>query len=160
VPHPDRLPDLFLDRSLGRIAVPTILRAADLRLVTLAERYGVPADEGITDVEWISDAGRRGEVVFLKDGRVRYNEAEKAAIVEFEVRCFCLSRRDLPAAEMAARFLGNLPASLPRAKSKVLSFTPCTPLVSIVCCSRLITACLFRTRTRWKRLVLHTPQPG
>ena len=43
--HPDELPDLFIDRSLGRIKVPALLRAEGLRLVTLAEHYGVPADE-------------------------------------------------------------------------------------------------------------------
>lgn len=108
MPHPDGLPDLFLDRSLGRITVPTLLRASDLRLVTLAERYGIPADEHVTDVQWLEDAGSRGEAVFMKDGRVRYNEAEKVAIVQFRVRCFCLSRRDLPGPEMARRFLDNL----------------------------------------------------
>ncbi len=35
--HPDGLPDLFLDRSLGRKKIPTLLRDAGLRLVTLAE---------------------------------------------------------------------------------------------------------------------------
>ncbi len=45
--HPDTLPDFFLDRSLGRIAVPAVLRAAGLRLTTLAEHYGVPADEQV-----------------------------------------------------------------------------------------------------------------
>jgi hypothetical protein len=42
VSHPDRLPDLFVDRSLGRIQVPALLRRAALRLVTLAEHYGIP----------------------------------------------------------------------------------------------------------------------
>jgi hypothetical protein len=41
VPHPDLLPDVFIDRSLGRIEVPRLLREAGLRLVTLAERYGI-----------------------------------------------------------------------------------------------------------------------
>ena len=36
--HPNGLPDLFLDRSLGRHMVPSALRAAGLRLTTLAER--------------------------------------------------------------------------------------------------------------------------
>lgn len=57
--YPDALPDLFLDRSLGRIAVPTLLRAAGLRLVTLAEHYGVPADEQVADEEWLTPAGTR-----------------------------------------------------------------------------------------------------
>lgn len=109
MPHPDGLPDLFLDRSLGRITVPQLLREVGLRLVTLAERYGIPQDEEISDERWLGDAGRRGEVVFLKDGRVRYNVAEKQAIIRFEVRCFCLARQDLPGPEMAERFLVNLP---------------------------------------------------
>ena len=108
MPHPAGLPDLFLDRSLGRIQVPTLLREAGLRLVTLAERYGVPEDEGISDETWLADAGQREEIVFLKDARVRYNPAEKDAIRRQAVRCFCLSRQDLTGVEMADRFLTNL----------------------------------------------------
>lgn len=51
--------------------------------------------------------GERGEVVFMKDARVRYNAAEKLAIVGHVVRCFCLSRQDLAAELMANRFLTN-----------------------------------------------------
>lgn len=50
--HPDGLPDLFVDRSLGRIKVPDLLRAAGLRLINLSEHYGVPGDENIADTEW------------------------------------------------------------------------------------------------------------
>lgn len=53
--HPDGLPDLFIDRSLGRIEMPRLLREAGLRLVTLAEHYGVPDDEDVTDVAWLRD---------------------------------------------------------------------------------------------------------
>jgi hypothetical protein len=76
--------------------------------VTLAERYGIPADEAIRDTRWLADAGKRGEVVFMKDARVRYNAAEKLAIVRHHIRCFCLSRQDLAAELMANRFLANL----------------------------------------------------
>lgn len=55
--HPEGLPELFLDRSLGRRQVPDLLRAAGLRLHTLAEVYGVPADENVKDVEWLARAG-------------------------------------------------------------------------------------------------------
>lgn len=108
MPHPDRLPDLFIDRSLGRIRVPELLRDYGLRLVTLAERYGVPQDEDIADTTWLSDAGRRREVVLMKDDRIRYNQAEKEVVREFEVRCFCLKQRNLRAPEMAERFLRNI----------------------------------------------------
>ena len=61
--HPDGLPELFLDRSLGRRQVPDRLRVAGLRLRTLAEVYGIPADEKIEDVEWLTRAGREGWAV-------------------------------------------------------------------------------------------------
>jgi hypothetical protein len=44
----------------------------------------------------------------MKDERIRYNEAEKAAVKRFSVKCFCLSRGGLKAPEMAAYFLDNL----------------------------------------------------
>lgn len=58
--HPDQLPDLFVDRSLVRIQVPALLRRAGLRLVTLAEHYGIPADQEVADRTWLEDAGKRG----------------------------------------------------------------------------------------------------
>ncbi len=106
--HPDALPDLFLDRSLGRIIVPSLLRATGLRLTTLAEHYGVPADEQVADEDWLDLAGARGWVVFMKDARVRYNLAEREAVKAHGVRCFCLSNQNLTGEAMAARFLDNL----------------------------------------------------
>ncbi|MGH8907898.1 MAG: hypothetical protein ACRD0K_15610 [Egibacteraceae bacterium] len=108
--HPDGLPDLFLDRSLGRVQVARGLRAAGLRLVTLAEHYGIPADERVADTTWLAEAGTRGWVVFMKDERIRRNWAERGALTKYHVRCFCLTRQDLIAADMTKRFLGNLPA--------------------------------------------------
>src|SRR6266536_3978871 len=54
--RPPWLPTLFVHRSLGRIQVPQLLRAAKLEVVTLAEQYGIPTDETITDVTWLEDA--------------------------------------------------------------------------------------------------------
>lgn len=108
--HPDARPDLFLDRSLGRIVVPSLLRAAGLRLTTLAEHYGVPADETVSDEEWLRLAGARGWVVFMKDARVRYNLAEREAVKAHRARCFCLSNQNLSGPAMAGRFLDNLAA--------------------------------------------------
>jgi hypothetical protein len=110
VSHPDGLPDLFLDRSLGRIKVPQLLRAAGLRLVTLAEHYGIPVDESVADDEWLELAGSREWVVFMKDTRVRYNRPEREAVKAHRVRCFCLANQSLSGADMAARFLDNLDA--------------------------------------------------
>ncbi len=108
--HPDALPDLFLDRSLGRIVVPALLRAAGFRLTTLAEHYGIPHDETVADEEWLELAGSRGWAVFMKDTRVRYNVAEREAVKAQLVRCFCLSSQALTGEAMAARFIDNLDA--------------------------------------------------
>jgi hypothetical protein len=105
VGHPEGLPELFLDRSLGRRQVPDLLRAAGLRLRTLAEVYGVPADESITDVDWLARAGRERWIVLMKDERIRYRPAERAALIEHCVKAFCLTSGNLRAAEMAQLYL-------------------------------------------------------
>lgn len=42
--QPEQPPKYFLDRSLGRKAVPEALRADDWDVITLAEHYGMPAE--------------------------------------------------------------------------------------------------------------------
>ncbi|MGE4113596.1 MAG: hypothetical protein AB7G36_05425 [Candidatus Nanopelagicales bacterium] len=106
--HPERLPDLFLDRSLGGKQVPARLREEGLRLQTLAEVYGRPQDEEVLDVEWLELAGRNGWVVLMKDDRIRYRRTEREALVTHNVRAFCLSGGNLRAADMADQFLNVL----------------------------------------------------
>ncbi len=106
--HPDGLPELFLDRSLGRRQVPDLLRGAGLRLRTLAEVYGVPADESITDADWLARAGQQGWIVLMKDERIRYRPAERAAVIDHEVRAFCLTSGNLRAATTAQQYLAVL----------------------------------------------------
>ncbi len=103
--HPEGLPDLFLDRSLGRRQVPALLRDAGLRLRTLAEVYGVPADEGVADTEWLELAGQRGWPVLMKDERIRYRPSERAAVAAHRVQAFCLTGGNLRAAAMAEQYL-------------------------------------------------------
>jgi len=106
--HPEGLPELFLDRSLGRRQVPDLLRAAGLRLHTLAEVCGIPADETIADVDWLAMAGREGWVVLMKDDRIRYRPVERAAVIDHRVRAFCLTSGNLRARDMAALYLAVL----------------------------------------------------
>jgi hypothetical protein len=108
--HPDGLPHVFVDRSLGRVAVPRLLRAAGLRLTTLAEHYGVPQDEDVADVTWIEETARLGWVAFMKDARIRHRPAEQRAVLIHGARCFYITRQDLPGPEMARWLLDNLPA--------------------------------------------------
>jgi len=86
VSHPAGLPDLFIDRSLGRIQVPGLLRAAGLRLVTLAEHFGTPADEKVADTTWLAEVGQRGWVALMKDENIRRNRAERMAVKQYAVR--------------------------------------------------------------------------
>ena len=89
--HPVKLPQVFLDRSLGRLQVPSLLRKAGLNLVTLAEHYGVPADETIKDTDWLELVGTASYVAFMKDTQIRHNKEEAAALKEHGVRCFSVS---------------------------------------------------------------------
>ena len=105
VGHPEGLPDLFLDRSLGRRQVAAVLRADGLRVRTLAEVYGIPADETVSDVDWLSRVGDEGWVALMKDERIRYRTIERDAVLTHRVRAFCLVGGNLQAADMAERYL-------------------------------------------------------
>jgi hypothetical protein len=102
------LPDLFIDRSLGRLQVPALLRAAGLRVHTLAEVYGIPADEKVSDVEWLTRAGNEGWPVLMKDERIRYRPAERAAVLSAKVQGFCLVKGNLRAVPMADVFISAI----------------------------------------------------
>ncbi|MGH3764750.1 MAG: hypothetical protein ACRDS0_11410 [Pseudonocardiaceae bacterium] len=111
IPTPPRsgLPRFFLDRNLGRYAVPNGLRAAGLDVVALAERYGVPQDERISDVEWMRDAAGHGEAVLMCDDAIRKkNPEERRVLVEVQLQAFIINGQ-LPATEVIRRFLTNLP---------------------------------------------------
>lgn len=90
--------------------MPSLLRDAGLRLVTLAEHYGIPADENVPDEEWLELAGVRGWAVLMKDKRIRYNRRERDVVRTLRVRCFCLASQRLTGEEMAQRYLRNLDA--------------------------------------------------
>lgn len=77
---PKRLPKFFIDRSLGRVAVPAGLREDGWDVVTLAEHYGMPRDEEVADTEWIADAASRGWPILMKDKRIRHRSAEIEAV--------------------------------------------------------------------------------
>jgi hypothetical protein len=98
-------PLFFVDRSLGRVRVPALLRAADWSLVTLAEHYGVPQDEAVVDVDWLQLAGSEGWPVLMKDERIKYRTAERQALLAHGVRAFCLASGNLTAEAMADCFV-------------------------------------------------------
>jgi hypothetical protein len=104
-------PTFFIDRDLGRIAFPASLRAAGLTVVTLAEHYGVPADEQVQDHDWMLEASRHGWPVFGCDSkhRKRRRPAERAALLESGLQLFILNGQ-VSASENVARVLTSLDA--------------------------------------------------
>jgi len=90
--------------------VPRLLRVGGVRLVTLAEHYGIPADEQVEDTTWIAESASRGWIAFMKDERIRRRPAERAMIHRYSARCFCLANANLKATEMAECYLANLEA--------------------------------------------------
>lgn len=98
-------PQFFLDRSLGRLRVPALLRENGWDLVTLAEHYGVPQDEAVDDVAWLRLAGERGWPVLMKDERIKYRTAERRALTHHGVTAFCLTAGNLSAQAMADCFV-------------------------------------------------------
>lgn len=99
------VPQFFADRSIGRVQVPSLLRAAGWSLVTLSEHYGLPLDEAVADVEWLQLAGREGWPVLMKDERIRYRTAERQALIAHGVRAFCLTSGSLTSQAMADCFI-------------------------------------------------------
>ena len=107
-PAASGLPFVFVDRSLGRIQVPRLLRAGGVHLVTLAEHYGIPQDEKVQDTTWIAESAAQGWIAFMKDERIRRRSAEREEIQRSGARCFCLANGNITAAMMAERYLTNL----------------------------------------------------
>lgn len=98
-------PHFFVDRSLGRIKVPSRLREAGWSLTTLAEHYGIPSDEAVADVEWLTLAGSRGWAVLMKDDRIRRRPAEVAALRDAHVNAFCIANANLNSDEQVQLLL-------------------------------------------------------
>lgn len=103
--HPASLPPLFLDRCLGNITVPRILRAKGLQVITLTDHYG-EKESNVPDVEWLKLVGSEGWVAFTKDGLRR--KANRNSLEKYKVRCFCVVNQQIRGEEVAQRFLDNL----------------------------------------------------
>lgn len=106
--HPPGLPELFLDRSLGRVVVPKLLRRHGLQVVTLAEDYGMPDDESVPDEVWLRDVSHAGRVALTKDARISRRPAERLVVDQFSVRVFAITNMSLRSQQMADLVIANL----------------------------------------------------
>jgi hypothetical protein len=89
--------------------VPDALRAAGATVHVMADVYGERIGQGLADAEWLRDAGAEDWVVLMKDDKIRYRPAELEAVTTAGVRAFCLTNANLRGAEMAERFVEQLP---------------------------------------------------
>jgi len=118
---PERTSTFFVDRSLGRIAVPQALRAAGWAIVVHDDHYR-PRSAIVADVEWLRDAGSNGWSILMKDERIRYRAAERQALIDAGVRVFCLSSGNLRGSEMGRLFLEHQAAIWSVAEGRGPSF--------------------------------------
>lgn len=63
----------FVDRSLGRRAVPSALRQAGFDVVVHDDVFAADTDDEI----WLREAGVKGWIVLVKDDRIRYRPRER-----------------------------------------------------------------------------------
>lgn len=105
-------PELFVDRSLGRRVVADAPRDAGATVYVMADVYGERIGQGLADEEWLRDACARGWIVLMKDAKIRYRPSELGVIIDHGLRAFCLTNANLRGAEMAERFVVNLPRIL------------------------------------------------
>ena len=73
----------------------------------MAEHYGERIGQEVSDVGWLDLAGRNGWSALMKDERIRYRLAERAAVLKHGVRAFYLTSANLTAHAMADRFIGR-----------------------------------------------------
>ena len=102
---PSQPPPLFIDRSLGRHAIPDALRMQGVEVHVHDDDF--PQDA--RDEEWLPEVGRRGWAVITKDAKIRYRLTEQAALIAGGVRAFILTRGDLTGPEMAGIVVAALP---------------------------------------------------
>lgn len=100
--------EFLVDRSLGRHVVPDAIRAEGFVVWTLFDVYG-EAEELLSDVTWLEDAGREDWIVLTGDPRIRRRPHELAVVHDAAVKMFTLPRGNLRAQEQASRFVDNLP---------------------------------------------------
>jgi PIN like domain len=97
----------FTDRNLGAKILPGILRAAGWNIVTMNELYGAQAGEAVDDVDWVSDATKRGFLLLCSDASMASVPREAEMIKMCGARVFAITRKNaqLRASEQASMYL-------------------------------------------------------
>jgi len=62
-------------------------------------------DQATPDDQWLAAVGEQGWIVITKDDRIRFNEAERAALIAHNVGCFVLTKRNASSWQMAQNLM-------------------------------------------------------
>jgi hypothetical protein len=95
----------FIDRSLGRIDVPTVLRDAGFACECHDDHW----DQSTPDAVWLAGVAGKQWVVLTKDERIRYRPLEVQALVSAKLRAFIVICGNLRGTETAAILLRAMP---------------------------------------------------
>lgn len=74
---------VFFDRTCGK-RLPRALKILDLPIESHADHFSHDTPDDV----WLAAVARRGWVVVTNDKRIRFNQAERRAIVDHRVGCF------------------------------------------------------------------------
>jgi hypothetical protein len=107
-------PVFFIDRSMGANIVPHALREAGFEIVTMRERYGEIAGQGLPDPAWIRDASELGELIICKDKNIAKRPIEVQTIQRHAARAIAMGNGAMTGEAMAKRLIEHREAILDR----------------------------------------------
>jgi predicted nuclease of predicted toxin-antitoxin system len=96
---------LFVDRALGRSAVPSALKLTGANVEIHMDHFAPDAP----DIEWLSKVAESGWVVLTKDKNIGRNYLELRAVAQFKIRMFVLVSGNLTRQQMADTFVKAFP---------------------------------------------------
>lgn len=108
----------FIDHSLGGKLIARRLRDLDAQVEILADHFPTETP----DVAWLKAVGKKGWIVLSKDGRIRRDSVERAALKSAGVRALFLTQQGLTGDEMAVIFANALPGMVSRTQSQPAPF--------------------------------------
>lgn len=91
----------FIDRSLGRKAVSSVLKDAGYDVIIHDDVFA----QNTPDEEWLEVAGKNGWIILSKDNRIRYRANEVSALKSARALAFILIATNATGEEMATIFL-------------------------------------------------------
>lgn len=73
------------------------------------QRHGQHFPPGTQDTDWLPFVGEKGWTLITKDKRIRFNDLEKATVIDYRVREFYFTSGNYSGADMATMLIEALP---------------------------------------------------